>query len=232
MINLPDLVDGISTSIVSFIARSLTVAPQCCWNCGHALPLLSKLCSGCKRIQPCASKDLYTLLDMKPTWHVDPRALKHKVLSLQAHYHPDKFTSHCKTMSKAALREHEIASEISALVNKAYAVLSDDMNRAVYLAKKEGVDVSTGRPDRDLLMEQVEVRETAQKHFDTRCCNGLAALFERVHKGFLDSTEAFGKEYEATRDPGRLALHLQRMKFYKSSMTELEDRMFDLSCVL
>lgn len=100
---------------------------------------------------------------MPRRFHLDAGALERRYLELSKRHHPDRF-------AKAAPRERTLALLRSTEINDAYRVLKDQVRRAEYLLKLEGLDVAEERPssadsksrlgaDPALLMEVMELRE-------------------------------------------------------------------------
>lgn len=86
----------------------------------------------------------------EPTYEVDLRQLEGEYKMLQKDLHPDKFGS------RGAQQQH-YSAEQSSLVNRAYTVLRDPLQRALYLVR-----LDTLQPSLFLSM--------AQQHGSQACC--------------------------------------------------------------
>ncbi len=111
------------------------------------------------------ARDHFEVLGLPRTYHLDAADLEQRYLALQKETHPDRF-------AKALPRERMEAVVRNTELNDAYKVLKNDIKRAEYLLKLEGVDIGEEKPqsttgatkqlvvDPKLLMEIMELRES------------------------------------------------------------------------
>jgi molecular chaperone HscB len=110
------------------------------------------------------ARDHFEVLGLPRSYHVDAADLERRYLALQKETHPDRF-------AKALPRERMEAVVRNTELNDAYKVLKNDIKRAEYILKLEGVDIGEEKPqsttgatkqlvvDPKLLMEIMELRE-------------------------------------------------------------------------
>ena len=108
--------------------------------------------------------DHFEVLGFVRAYHLDAAELESRYLALQKETHPDRF-------AKAMPRERMEAVVRNTELNDAYKVLKNDIRRAEYILKLEGVDIGEEKPqsttgatkqlvvDAKLLMEVMELRE-------------------------------------------------------------------------
>ncbi|KAL3161841.1 hypothetical protein ABBQ38_008931 [Trebouxia sp. C0009 RCD-2024] len=98
----------------------------------------------------------------EPTYKINLRQLEAAYKRLQKELHPDKFGSR-------GAQHQEYSAEQSSLVNRAYAVLRNPLQRALYLLETKGVPVPEDGgtiSDPELLMEVMEQRECIEETED------------------------------------------------------------------
>jgi molecular chaperone HscB len=110
------------------------------------------------------ARDHFEVLGIARAYHLDAANLETRYLALQKETHPDRF-------AKALPRERMEAVVRNTELNDAYKILKNDIKRAEYLLKLEGVDIGEEKPqsttgatkqlvvDPKLLMEIMELRE-------------------------------------------------------------------------
>jgi molecular chaperone HscB len=126
-----------------------------CWSCKGMTEDKSIFCTTCKIVQPLVGLSHFELLGIKNTFVVDADMLEMVYLKKQMVLHPDKF------MSKT-IKEQLHALTWGASLNDAYATLTNDVSRAVYMLELLGhVDVlNTHRTlSQSLMAYQFEIRE-------------------------------------------------------------------------
>ena len=111
------------------------------------------------------ARDHFEVLGLPRKYHLDAADLEQRYLALQKETHPDRF-------AKALPRERMEAVVRNTELNDAYKILKNDIKRAEYILKLEGVDIGEEKPqpttgatkqlvvDPKLLMEIMELRES------------------------------------------------------------------------
>jgi molecular chaperone HscB len=87
---------------------------------------------------PALPADYFAVFRLDRRLKIDESALQRRFYELSRQYHPDRFAGR-------PAREQEYALEMTALLNDAYRVLRDPVQRAEYLLKREGFDIGEGR---------------------------------------------------------------------------------------
>lgn len=100
------------------------------------------------------SKNHYELFGLEPGYLIDSDRLARRFRELQRVVHPDRYAG-------ASEREKRLSMQGSTLINEAYRILRDPIERGRYLLELHGVDPDrAGRQqDPEFLMEQMELRE-------------------------------------------------------------------------
>jgi molecular chaperone HscB len=102
---------------------------------------------------PALPRDYFAVFGLDRRLKIDTAALQRKFYDLSRRYHPDRFAGR-------PAAEQEYALEMTALLNDAYRVLRDPVQRAEYLLKHEGFDVGEQRSNNvppELLEEVFEL---------------------------------------------------------------------------
>ena len=122
--------------------------PLGCLGCGALLPLGGDL----DRLGP------FEVFGLAPAFAVDARDLRSRLLRFSRLVHPDFFAT-------AAPEEKQRAERASAVLNSAFALLSDDAARADHLVRSlGGPDENTQREmPKEFLMEVLEWNETLEE---------------------------------------------------------------------
>src|SRR5258708_7817158 len=101
-------------------------------------------------------RTFFDVLGIERRFHLDGAALERRYLELSKQHHPDRH-------AKAEARQRTQALLATTELNDAYRVLKNDVKRAEYLLKLEGIDVAEEKPSREvdpgLLGEVMELRE-------------------------------------------------------------------------
>ena len=79
-------------------------------------------------------KTHFQILQLPQAYHLDRADLERRYLALSKEMHPDRF-------ARAGAQERLLAVRSTTDLNDAYRVLKDDVKRAEYLLKLEGIDV-------------------------------------------------------------------------------------------
>ncbi len=180
------------------------------------------------------ARDHFEVLGLPRAYHLDEADLERRYLALQKETHPDRF-------AKALPRERMEAVVRNTELNDAYKVLKNDVRRAEYLLKLEGVDIGEEKPqsttgatkqlvvDPKLLMEIMELREElAEARGDgdegkvaaltTDVQGRRAAAMKTVDEGF----GAYERGDEKVLDA--IARALVSLRYYGRFMDEVEGK--------
>ena len=102
------------------------------------------------------SRTFFDVLGVPRAYHFPKPQLEAQYLALSKQLHPDRF-------AKAPPKERMGALQKTTELNDAYRVLKEDVKRAEYLLKLEGLDIgderSAGKASPALLMEMMELNE-------------------------------------------------------------------------
>lgn len=117
-----------------------------CWHCG-AKDAASLFCRYCNTIQA-PTPDYYEFFDLPRCLALDPEDLKNRYYSLSRLLHPDRYT-------RRSEQERRFSLEASSILNDAYRVLRDPIQRAEYVLREEGFPVGDQR-NKDVPPELLE----------------------------------------------------------------------------
>ena len=180
------------------------------------------------------ARDHFEVLGLPRAYHVDAAELERRYLALQKETHPDRF-------ARALPRERMEAVVRNTELNDAYKVLKNDIRRAEYILKLEGVDIGEEKPqsttgatkqlvvDPKLLMEIMELREAladARSDGDdgkvaeltTDVQGRRAAAMKSVDEGFTAYETGNKKVLDA------IARALVSLRYYGRFMDEVEGK--------
>ena len=117
-----------------------------CWHCG-AKDAASLFCRYCNTIQA-PTPDYYEFFDLPRRLALDPEDLKNRYYSLSRLLHPDRYT-------RRSEQERRFSLEASSILNDAYRVLRDPIQRAEYVLREEGFSIGDQR-NKDVPPELLE----------------------------------------------------------------------------
>jgi molecular chaperone HscB len=122
-----------------------------CWRCGQETPEegsdLSLFCRFCNTLQA-PRPDYYRFFGLPALLDLDLSELQNAFYRLSRLLHPDRYT-------RATERERTYSLEAAAILNDAYRVLRDPVERAEYVLKEAGFDIGEQR-GRDVPPELLE----------------------------------------------------------------------------
>ncbi|CAH8471295.1 unnamed protein product [Heterobilharzia americana] len=132
-----------------------------CWSCNRLVPNVAFFCE-CGMLQP--FNDNWTYFDVLgyscPQIVVDINDLTDRMRRTQRILHPDKF-------SKKSSYERKIASDASALVNKAYDILRKPVSRFEYILNLHGISTDDScfqKSDNSVFLSEVmQIREEVEE---------------------------------------------------------------------
>ncbi|XP_008560840.1 iron-sulfur cluster co-chaperone protein HscB [Microplitis demolitor] len=132
--------------------------PKKCWQCNY--PFKSELfCQKCETVQePPEQLNYFEILGVEKSFDINVTDVQTKYRKLQSKLHPDKFGNKSK-------KEQQYSEFISSLLNKAYATLSNPLDRGMYLLKLNNLSTPEGTTDLDpvFLMEIMERNEAIEE---------------------------------------------------------------------
>ncbi len=117
-----------------------------CWHCG-AKDAASLFCRYCNTIQA-PTPDYYEFFDLPRCLALDSEDLKNRFYTLSRLLHPDRYT-------RRSEQERRFSLEASSILNDAYRVLRDPIQRAEYVLRQEGFPVGDQR-NKDVPPELLE----------------------------------------------------------------------------
>lgn len=145
--------------------------------------------------------DYFSLLNLKPAFDLDLKALEAAYFEAQRKHHPDRAGKDAVARQAALL--------LSADVNQAYNVLKDPLTRAEYLLSTQGILVGTEKdtvtPSQEILMEAMEMRESPPEK-------------EALEKMIKTSVRNIGAYYKKS-DWQNMAQETLRLGYLKKAMS-------------
>ena len=119
----------------------------------------------------------FALFDLPVAFQVDSALLNERYLALQKSLHPDNF-------SAASAQEQRLAMQKSAEINDALRILKDPITRAdsiiaINTGETENPEEKSNN-DIDLLMQQMEWRETLENIENRKDTNELTAFTKEI----------------------------------------------------
>lgn len=103
--------------------------------------------------------NFFSIFALPQSYAIDEKQLENSYRKLAASYHPDKFAS----LSSFEQKEKMI---MSSLINQAYKVLSDPIQRASHLLLLNGINADAREnniADTEFLMQQLQWQETLEE---------------------------------------------------------------------
>ena len=180
------------------------------------------------------ARDYFEVFGLPRAYHLSAAELESRYLALQMQTHPDRF-------AKAMPRERLEAIVRNTELNDAYKVLKNDIRRAEYILKLEGIDIGDEKPqsttgatkqlvvDARLLMEVMELREAlSEARSDGKEAEvvALARDVETRQKTAMTIVDEGYSAYEAG-DKGQLdgiARALVSLRYYQRFMDEVSGK--------
>ncbi|WP_455376678.1 co-chaperone HscB [Kaarinaea lacus] len=166
------------------------------------------------------TQNYFEIFGVPEFYDLDLAELSSRFRKLQSAIHPDKYAS-------ASDMERRLSVQKSALINEAYLALKSPLERARYMLKLRGVDLSgetstTMAPD--FLMQQMELREELEQV--KRSQDPLSRLEEvtgKINK-ILDQQKQIvsGLFADKNSDLDKIADYVRRMQFICKLKQEVE----------
>ena len=139
--------------------RDLQMARSMCWHCQSEMTG-EYFCDRCVKVQPVSKEtDYFTCLGLARRLMIDQNKLEAKFYELSRAFHPDFYQNKSET-------EQTISLGNAAMLNSAYRILRDPIQRAEYLLDLEAGAVKTIRmsPPADLFEEILELQNTLDEY--------------------------------------------------------------------
>ena len=131
-----------------------------CWSCGEPTPAKQYKCTTCKRLQPPAGGlTHFDRFELETRFTLDVEGLTKAFHYAQRLVHPDRFVSSTE-------RERSFALQHSTVMNDAFRILKEPMQRAGYMLKLLGLDVDDDRSIKlspSFLITILELRESLEE---------------------------------------------------------------------
>ena len=197
-----------------------------CWKCNYSHSS-EIICPSCASIQcaNCSTEQMsyFQIFKLNESFDIKVKDFKPYYIKLQSLLHPDKFVS-------SSQLEKDYSTTQSALINKAYKILSEPIKRGLYMLKLHGYELdsetveSTGERNdllQDIFMLNFEIEEAESEE-------ELKELYKQVNKDIDFDTqmtsEAFmKKDYIKAKDC------LVKLKYRENIKKKIEDKLLELS---
>jgi len=160
-----------------------------CWHCG-AKDAASLFCRYCNTIQA-PTPDYYEFFDLPRRLAVNPEDLKSRFYTLSRLLHPDRYT-------RRSEQERRFSLEASSILNDAYRVLKDPIQRAEYVLRQEGFPIGDQR-NKDVPPELLEEVFELNMALDELRGGDLDVLpqLDAMRRRFLDMLAEIDRSLEA-----------------------------------
>ncbi|MGH9629097.1 MAG: Fe-S protein assembly co-chaperone HscB [Bryobacteraceae bacterium] len=175
---------------------------------------------------PALESGYYEVFGLEPSLTLDTGDLQKRFYHLSRQLHPDRF-------GRRPPAEQQYALDATALLNDAYRVLRNPVQRAEYLLKREGFDIGEQRSQDvppELLEEVFELNMALEelRSGDTDAIGQLeeaAGKFSGILAGIDSSLEALFRSYDRSREASVLAQIrgvLNRRRYIQNLVREVE----------
>ena len=144
--------------------------------------------------------NFFQIFKLPKSFTIDKELLEREYMSLQLKYHPDKANDE---------KELKQYSHLIANVNKAYQILFDDLERAIYLLKCNDISLDVYAKDQSLLMEIWQYYEDLDEINEKKA---LEKLSNEITLKKNDITERLGQLF--TQDISSAGKFTMLLKYY------------------
>ena len=171
------------------------------------------------------STDYFAILGLPQSCKLDRWELDSRYHKLQAQWHPDRFINESEPERKLAMQQ-------TSLVNDAYRVLKQPLQRAEHLLelKDESADSHPARKlESAFLLEQLELREQMEQLSEARDDAAFSKLKSETTQALQQQWQVFEAEVQQ-QDWCTARLSLQKLQFLhklQDELNHLEDRWLD-----
>lgn len=166
------------------------------------------------------TQNYFELFGFPELYDLDLAELSNRFRKLQSAIHPDKFAS-------ASDAERMLSVQKSALINEAYLALRNPLERARYMLKLRGLDLSNDTSASmapEFLMQQMELREELEQ---VRQCDDPWSCLDKISdkiSQILEEEKQAVSEIFADKDSDleKIADYVRRMQFLCKLRQEVE----------
>ena len=167
------------------------------------------------------NQNYFELFGLPVIFSLDATELGARYRALQREAHPDKHTN-------CAPAEQRTAMQLSSLLNQAYDVLKDPIDRAAYILKLQEINLSetgTQQLSPKFLMEQIELRELLQEtqavDQPVRHLNSLKKRISDAINDFLNvcETQLASENYAGASET------VSKLQFYRKLLKSADEMM-------
>lgn len=143
-------------------------------------------CQKCGKIQPSSQKDYFALLTVPSSFSLDLDYLEKRYLQSQQVVHPDRLVG-------KSIREKRYATQQSSLLNQAYEVLKDPIQRGYYLLKMLDKNYreheGNGSQDPDFLMMLLMEQEAIESEADLEIIQQGLTKSKEILRSYEDAIQ-------------------------------------------
>ena len=166
------------------------------------------------------TQNYFELFGFPELYDLDLAELSNRFRKLQSAIHPDKFAN-------ASDAERMLSVQKSALINEAYLALRNPLERARYMLKLRGLDLSNDTSTSmapEFLMQQMELREELEQ---VRQCDDpwscLDKISDKISQILDEEKQAVSDIFsDKQSDLEKIADYVRRMQFLCKLRQEVE----------
>ncbi|WP_455199679.1 co-chaperone HscB [Kaarinaea lacus] len=168
------------------------------------------------------TQNYFELFNFPVSFDLDLTELSNRYRKLQHTVHPDKF-------SNASDLERRISMQQSALINEAYQTLKNPLQRARYLLRLKGIDLSSDTStsmDSEFLMQQMRLREELEQvRSSSDPESKLLVLTGEIEQAIADQLTVLGRLFNEVNDNNldQITDYVRRMQFMVKLQQETEE---------
>ena len=156
-------------------------------------------------------QNYFELFDLETSFFVDDEALNKAYQAQVTRLHPDNFATKSQAEKLQALQS-------TSLLNSAYTVLKNPLNRASYLLNLEDInpfDEKDTNMDASFLMSQIELREQLEDIKELQDSKALDNFIERVQDFINDNVASISEAFRQSADLQEIKKLVRELKFYE-----------------
>uniref|UniRef100_A0A1B6D1F7 J domain-containing protein n=1 Tax=Clastoptera arizonana TaxID=38151 RepID=A0A1B6D1F7_9HEMI len=214
-----ELYFNIYSTLSNHIVKNMCIVTSLtknCWKCGEELKHILVFCDKCNSFQKMNTVINYFEIFGIENYNYDINRLElsQRYRKIQSILHPDRFMNKTK-------EEIQMSEDYSALVNKAYFILLDPLERGLYMLHLNGEQISedSGHMDNHFLMKIMDINEEIENETDP---NKLLNLYE-TNKTVLDKLSKEVNDAFEKCDITAAKEKLTKMKYYSSIQEKLKE---------